>query len=247
MPARDRHVRPAGARRRRAARHACGSRTARWKPQRSCRSAPRRRSRRSTPRELVELGAQIVLANTYHLWLRPGRETIVAAGGLHAFMGWERPILTDSGGFQMFSLESRRDVSRRRRTLSVASRRRRARVHAGDRRRVPGSARRRRRDGTRRLREIAGRARRDRRGRPPHDALGAPVRGGPHERGDAAVRHRAGRPRPRSARPQRGGTRRARPSWAMRSAGFRSARRVRSVTARRGTRRRSCPRTSRAT
>ncbi len=60
------------------------------------------------PRDLTELGAQIVLANTYHLWLRPGLETIVALGGLHAFMAWERPILTDSGGFQVFSLESRR-------------------------------------------------------------------------------------------------------------------------------------------
>lgn len=62
------------------------------------------------PNELVELGAQIVLANTYHLWLRPGRETIVAAGGLHRFMAWDRPILTDSGGYQVFSLESRRVV-----------------------------------------------------------------------------------------------------------------------------------------
>ncbi len=61
-----------------------------------------------TPNELVELGAQIVLANTYHLWLRPGLETIVAAGGLHRFMAWDRPILTDSGGYQVFSLESRR-------------------------------------------------------------------------------------------------------------------------------------------
>src|SRR5262249_36210928 len=58
--------------------------------------------------DLREAQAQIVLANTYHLWLRPGRETIEAAGGLHRFMGWERPILTDSGGFQVFSLESRR-------------------------------------------------------------------------------------------------------------------------------------------
>ena len=61
-----------------------------------------------TPRDLSEIGAQIVLANTYHLWLRPGLETIEAAGGLHAFMRWDRPILTDSGGFQVFSLESRR-------------------------------------------------------------------------------------------------------------------------------------------
>src|SRR5580692_9720237 len=63
-----------------------------------------------TPADLVEAQSQIVLANTYHLWLRPGLETIEGAGGLHAFMAWERPILTDSGGFQVFSLESRREV-----------------------------------------------------------------------------------------------------------------------------------------
>lgn len=62
------------------------------------------------PRDLRELGAQIVLANTYHLWLRPGRETLVALGGLHRFMAWDRPILTDSGGYQIFSLESRRTL-----------------------------------------------------------------------------------------------------------------------------------------
>ncbi len=56
------------------------------------------------PRDLVEVGAQIVLANTYHLLVRPGPDVIAAAGGLHAFMRWERPILTDSGGFQAFSL-----------------------------------------------------------------------------------------------------------------------------------------------
>jgi queuine tRNA-ribosyltransferase len=61
------------------------------------------------PRDLREIDAHILLANTYHLWLRPGLETIVAAGGLHRFMAWERPILTDSGGFQVFSLESRRE------------------------------------------------------------------------------------------------------------------------------------------
>jgi queuine tRNA-ribosyltransferase len=63
-----------------------------------------------TPRDLRELGAQIVLSNTYHLWLRPGRETLAALGGLHRFMAWDRPILTDSGGFQVFSLESRRTL-----------------------------------------------------------------------------------------------------------------------------------------
>ncbi len=56
------------------------------------------------PRDLREAGAQIVLANTYHLYMRPGHELVRAAGGLHKFMNWGRPILTDSGGFQVFSL-----------------------------------------------------------------------------------------------------------------------------------------------
>jgi queuine tRNA-ribosyltransferase len=63
-----------------------------------------------TPADLREIGAQIILSNTYHLWLRPGRDTLVELGGLHRFMAWDRPILTDSGGFQVFSLESRRDL-----------------------------------------------------------------------------------------------------------------------------------------
>ena len=57
-----------------------------------------------SPRELEELGTQIILGNTYHLFLRPGDELIRKAGGLHAFSGWNHPILTDSGGFQVFSL-----------------------------------------------------------------------------------------------------------------------------------------------
>ncbi|MFN2529196.1 MAG: tRNA guanosine(34) transglycosylase Tgt [Candidatus Baltobacteraceae bacterium] len=65
-----------------------------------------------TPRDLREIKSQIILANTYHLWMRPGRDTIVAAGGLHHFMQWPGPILTDSGGFQVFSLESRRKLER---------------------------------------------------------------------------------------------------------------------------------------
>lgn len=60
------------------------------------------------PTELHAAGTQILLANTYHLWLRPGLDTIVAAGGLHRFMAWNGPILTDSGGFQIFSLRERR-------------------------------------------------------------------------------------------------------------------------------------------
>jgi queuine tRNA-ribosyltransferase len=62
------------------------------------------------PQDLHEIGSRIVLANTYHLWLRPGRETLVAAGGIHRFMAWDGPILTDSGGYQVFSLESRRQL-----------------------------------------------------------------------------------------------------------------------------------------
>ncbi|MBV9055896.1 MAG: tRNA guanosine(34) transglycosylase Tgt [Candidatus Eremiobacteraeota bacterium] len=62
------------------------------------------------PAELRDAGTQIVLANAYHLWLRPGLETIEAAGGLHRFMGWNGPILTDSGGFQVFSLQTRRTL-----------------------------------------------------------------------------------------------------------------------------------------
>lgn len=58
------------------------------------------------PEELKEIGAQIILGNTYHLYLRPGHELISRAGGLHKFMHWDRPILTDSGGFQVFSLNN---------------------------------------------------------------------------------------------------------------------------------------------
>ena len=56
------------------------------------------------PYELEQLGAQIILGNTYHLYMRPGEETVRRAGGLHEFMDWHKPILTDSGGFQVFSL-----------------------------------------------------------------------------------------------------------------------------------------------
>jgi len=57
-----------------------------------------------SPDELKEIGAQIILANTYHLYLRPGHKLIKKMGGLHKFINWDRPILTDSGGFQVFSL-----------------------------------------------------------------------------------------------------------------------------------------------
>jgi queuine tRNA-ribosyltransferase len=64
-----------------------------------------------TPEELGELGAQIILGNTFHLMLRPGAEIIAAHGGLHGFMHWSRPLLTDSGGFQVYSLRSLRHIS----------------------------------------------------------------------------------------------------------------------------------------
>src|SRR5215471_9418523 len=62
------------------------------------------------PRELRELGAQIILGNTYHLNIRPGLEILRTAGGLHSFMNWPDPILTDSGGFQVFSLATIRKI-----------------------------------------------------------------------------------------------------------------------------------------
>ena len=64
-----------------------------------------------SPKELVEVGAEIVLGNTFHLWLRPGLAVIEKHGGLHRFMGWDKPILTDSGGFQVFSLGELRKIS----------------------------------------------------------------------------------------------------------------------------------------
>ena len=64
-----------------------------------------------TPEELVEIGVETILGNTYHLYLRPGHEIIGRLGGLHTFIHWERPILTDSGGFQLFSLGSLRKIS----------------------------------------------------------------------------------------------------------------------------------------
>jgi queuine tRNA-ribosyltransferase len=64
-----------------------------------------------TPDELKQIGAKIILSNTYHLYLRPGHDLIKAAGGIHSFMNWDRPVLTDSGGYQVFSLSEMRKVS----------------------------------------------------------------------------------------------------------------------------------------
>ncbi|NLY10598.1 MAG: tRNA guanosine(34) transglycosylase Tgt [Firmicutes bacterium] len=64
-----------------------------------------------TPHELMDLGASIILSNTYHLYLRPGSDLIKEAGGLHGFMNWQRPVLTDSGGYQVFSLGKLRKIT----------------------------------------------------------------------------------------------------------------------------------------
>lgn len=64
-----------------------------------------------TPEELQEIGAKIILSNTYHLYLRPGQEIVEEAGGLHKFMNWDKSILTDSGGFQVFSLGELREIT----------------------------------------------------------------------------------------------------------------------------------------
>jgi len=64
-----------------------------------------------TPRSLQEMGAQIILGNTFHLWLRPGLDVLRQFGGLHRFEGWQRPMLTDSGGFQVWSLGETRKIS----------------------------------------------------------------------------------------------------------------------------------------
>jgi queuine tRNA-ribosyltransferase len=64
-----------------------------------------------SPQDLRDLGAEIILSNTYHLFLRPGHELIREFGGLHPFMGWDRPVLTDSGGFQVFSLAELRKIT----------------------------------------------------------------------------------------------------------------------------------------
>jgi queuine tRNA-ribosyltransferase len=63
------------------------------------------------PRDLRELGTELILSNTYHLYLRPGADVVAALGGVHSFMGWDGPILTDSGGFQVFSLAENRRVT----------------------------------------------------------------------------------------------------------------------------------------
>ena len=109
---------------------------------RSCPSARRRRSRRSTPTSCARLGAEILLCNTYHLHFRPGADLIAELGGLHRFMAWDGPILTDSGGFQVFSLRAH-DRCARTTTASRSARSTTATrpLHARARGAHPGAAR----------------------------------------------------------------------------------------------------------
>ena len=83
---------------------------ARWRPRPSCPWARRARSRPCCRNPCAATGAEILLGNTYHLMLRPGAERVAALGGLHKFMNWPRPILTDSGGFQVMSLSELRKI-----------------------------------------------------------------------------------------------------------------------------------------
>ena len=104
-------------------------RTAPSRRRRSCPSAPRPRSRASR-RHGPRRRRQIILGNTYHLALRPGDELVADLGGLHRFMGWDGPILTDSGGFQVFSLADAGEDHRRRGDVPLPHRRLAARTHA---------------------------------------------------------------------------------------------------------------------
>ncbi len=114
-----------------------------------------------TPETVRGTGADILLGNTYHLMLRPGAERIAALGGLHKFMNWPRPILTDSGGFQVMSLSELAQASTRQgRHLPLAYRRRDGGAVAGARHRNPDAARRRHRHAARRMHQAAEHARR---------------------------------------------------------------------------------------
>ncbi len=104
-----------------------------------------------TVRMLEDAGAAIILGNTYHLWLRPGAELIARRGGLHRFNGWARPILTDSGGYQVFSLAERRRLDERGVRVPVAPRRQPPCADARAGRRHPGAPRVGHRHGARRV------------------------------------------------------------------------------------------------
>ncbi len=151
-----------------------------------------------TPEDVRATGAEILLGNTYHLMLRPGAERVAELGGLHKFMNWDGPILTDSGGFQVMSLSQLRKLDEN--AVTFRSHLDGAMFTLTPERvdRNPGAARRRYRDAARRMPEAAGRALRD---RPRHAAVAAlggaqqaRLRGEGGE-GRCTVRDRAGRRR----------------------------------------------------
>ena len=107
-----------------------------------------------TQRDLEDLGAEIILGNTYHLYLQTGRRADRAVRRAAPVHGWDRPILTDSGGYQVFSLAAMRQDPRGRRGVPVASRRIAAHADAGEGGRHPAAARIRHRHGARRMRRV---------------------------------------------------------------------------------------------
>ena len=128
------------------------------------------------PLELEALGAQIVLGNTYHLHLRPGEELIAELGGLHRFMAWDRPILTDSGGYQVFSLLDTARIDADGVTFRSRLRRHGGAPDAGARDGDPGGARLRHRDVLRRVPARRRAARRRGAGGRAHVGLGRALR-----------------------------------------------------------------------
>ena len=157
------------------------------------------------------MGASVILGNTYHLHFRPGEDVIEELGGLHAFSGWDGPILTDSGGFQVFSLrDTLLAVDDDGVTFRSVYDGDAGAVHARERRRDPAAPRLRHRDVPRHL--PAGRlvARRARGCGAAHAALGRAADRRTPGAGAAAVRDRAGRNRPGAAAPLDRGDRRAR-------------------------------------
>ena len=182
------------------------------------------------PDDLRAAGAEIILANTYHLLLRPGPELFRRIGGIHGFMGWDRPVLTDSGGFQIFSLPGDRtltEVGARFRSyvdqrFHLLSPERSIEVQTAIGSDVMmvldvclpstvGGGRGARRDG-------------------PDAPLGAPQPRRPHEPRPGALRHRPGRPRPGAGARSRRGSSPSTRSTASPSAASRSATRAPSAT-----------------
>ena len=200
------------------------------------------------PAEVRSLGADVILGNTYHLHFRPGEDVIEELGGLHAFSGWDGPILTDSGGFQVFSL---RDTLARVDDDGVTFRSvydgSDGAPHARARRRDPAPARLGHRDVPRHLPAGGRLAARARAGGPAHAALGGAAGRRAAGARSAPLRDRPGRHRPRSSAGGRSRASSACPSTASRSAGSRWGRAGRRCSTPSAGRRRSCPRSGRGT